>query len=86
MNAHFDNTTLEYELFLGSSYTAWSKWDEFNSNSYVSGLFISFRYTIPAPGVKAPGYSKPVPSFVFTTTFSSTAELKEVWKTLFPEF
>lgn len=86
MNANFDNTTLEYEVFPGSSYTAWNEWDEFNSNSYISGLLGSFRYAAPSSGATAPGYSKPVPAFVFTTSFSSTAELKKTWKLHFPGF
>ncbi len=86
MNANFDNTTLEYELFPGSSYTAWDEWDEFNSNSYISGLLGSFGYAAPSPGATAPGHSKPIPAFVFTTTFSSTAELRKAWKLHFPGF
>lgn len=86
MNANFINTTLEYELFPGSSYTAWNEWDEFNSNSYISGLLNSFGYTPPAPGATVPGYNKPIPTFVFTTVFSSTADLKKVWKAHFPGF
>lgn len=86
MNANFDNTTLEYEALPGSSYTAWNQWDEFNSNSYISGLLQSFGYAPPTPGANAPGYSKPVPAFVYTTAFSSTADLKKVWKVHFPGF
>lgn len=86
MNANFDNTTLEYELFPGSSYSAWSEWDEFNSNSYVSGLLGSFGYSAPSSGATAPGYSKPIPAFIFTTTFSSTSQLKKSWKLHFPGF
>ncbi len=84
LNWNFEHTTLEYELFPDASYTAWDKWDEFNSNSYVSGLLTSFGYTPPSPGDDAPGYSKPVPDFVFTKTFSSTAALKAEWRKHYP--
>jgi hypothetical protein len=86
MNWNFDHTTLEYELFPDPSYTAWDEWDEYNSNSYVSGLLNSFGYTPPAPGANAPGYTKPIPGFVFTTSFSSTAALEAEWRRHFPGF
>ncbi len=86
MNGNFDNTALQYHFDPGSSYTAWNEWNEFNSNSYISGLLGSFGYAAPSPGATAPGYSKPIPAFVFTTTFSSTAELKKAWKLHFPGF
>ncbi len=86
LNWNFDHTTLEYELFPDPSYTAWDEWDEYNSNSYVSGLLNSFGYTPPPPGASAPGYSKPVPNFVFTMKFSSTSALKEEWRRHYPGF
>jgi hypothetical protein len=69
MNANFDNTTLEYAAKPGSSYTAWDEWDEFNSNSYISGLLGSFGYAAPSPGATAPGYDKPIPAFVLPRRF-----------------
>jgi RHS repeat-associated protein len=86
MNANFRNTTLEYELFPGSSYTSFDDWDEYNSNSYISGLLGSFGYSAPASGASTPGYSKPVPAFVFTKSFSTTDELKKEWKGHYPNF
>jgi len=86
MNWNFDHTVLEYKLFPQPSYTDPLEWYYFNSNSYVSGLLASFGYSAPPPGGSAPGYTKPVPGFVFTATFSSTSQLKAEWKRHFPGF
>lgn len=51
-------------------------WDTFNSNSYISGLLQSFGYRVPEISVPAPGWRKPVPSFLFTTSFASDAALR----------
>jgi RHS repeat-associated protein len=87
MNRNFMNTSLEYEFEPGPSYTAWDQWDEFNSNSYISGLLIALGYQPPIPGPRVdrlPGYSKPVPFFVFQQSFSSTSALKLEWKRHYP--
>lgn len=86
MNQNFENTTLEYDLYPDPSYTSTLGWDEFNSNSYISGLLTSFGYATPAPNGPAPGYEKPVPTFVFTQHFLSTRELKRVWRIHYPGF
>jgi len=84
MNDNFDNTTLEYEMYPGASYTAWNQWDEFNSNGYISGLLATFGYPAPTPTVSVPGWTKPVPGFVFTTAFASNAALQVQWTAAFP--
>ncbi|MBI2927421.1 MAG: RHS repeat-associated core domain-containing protein [Verrucomicrobia bacterium] len=86
MNLNFENTTLEYWFNPPLSYTDPDGWDEFNSNSYISGLLASFGYTLPQPGAYVPGYEKPVPSFVFTKLFPSTRALKKEWKLHYPGF
>ncbi len=87
MNSNFLNTTLEYEAFPGASYIAWDEWDEFNSNSYVSGILNTFSYTPPpSSGANTPGYDKPVPSFVFTMSFANTAALRTEWALHYPGF
>ncbi|MCO5053797.1 MAG: hypothetical protein M9920_16085 [Verrucomicrobiae bacterium] len=89
MNGNFLNTTLEYELFPNQTYTGIG-WDQFNSNSYVSGLMLSFfpthPITFPRPTNPVPGFSKPLPSFVFTQAFPSTDALKVEWRRHFSGF
>jgi RHS repeat-associated protein len=86
LNGNFQNTDLEYEAIPGASYTSWSAWDEFNSNSYISGLLTSFGIAVPPSGGSTPGYSKPIPSFVYTSVFQDTSALKSVWRMQFPGF
>lgn len=83
MNWNFDNTMLMYSLLPGDSYTD-ATWNQFNSNSYVSGILGSFGFSKPQPGGIAPGYSKPVPNFVFKMVFSSDEALRQVWRQYYP--
>lgn len=86
MKYNFKHTTLEYEIlpefFGGASF----EWDEFNSNSYVSGLLIALGYAPPPSNAVTPGYSKPIPLFVFTYRYATTEDLIEEWKRHYPGF
>gem|GEM_PF-6710147 len=86
MNQNFINTTLEYDVDVDYSYISTFGWDEFNSNSYVSGLLRSLGYRLPIVTVSAPGYRKPLPNFVFTTSFASSEQLRKAWKLAYPGF
>ena len=88
LNKNFENTDLEYELFPNQTYTGWG-WDEYNSNSYISGLLKWLGYSIPPSGFpdnKIPGYKKPVPSFVYETSFPNDWALKDKWRDDYPGF
>ena len=86
MNYNFDETTLEYEALPGDSYIKWTEWDEYNSNSYISGILKWKGYPMPKTTVSLPGFNKPVPFFVFEKKFSNTSELEKEWKKHFPGF
>jgi YD repeat-containing protein len=86
--ANFENTDLEYELFPNATYTGWG-WDEYNSNSYISGLLGWLHLPVPPSGFshrKIPGYSKPIPSFVYEKIFFNDNELENEWRKHFPDF
>ena len=84
MNNNFEDTYLEYDLFPGGSYIHKNEWFEYNSNSYISGLLQVLNIPGPGtPGANVPGYSKPVPKFVFTKQFLDTEEIKAEFKRVY---
>jgi RHS repeat-associated protein len=85
MNHNFINTTLEYYFFPGANNNSFFSWDDFNSNSFVSGFLKATKYNVPTVSVSVPGYRKPVPSFIFQIPFSNTRMLKKAWKLILGE-
>jgi hypothetical protein len=89
---NFINTNLEYEVY---PWDDWYKrgygWNEFSPNGYISGIlgYLFPTYKLPSLSSYLFGLKKPVPTTLFTTTFTAATEKelnqevrKEVYKTV----
>lgn len=87
MNANFKQTTLKYELFPADWNELHQDWEEFNSNSYISGLQTFLGYSVKRPSFgNLPGWTKPVPKAFFTSNKTDAQVKAEIIKLYDPSW